>query len=302
MDSKEAKTPIDYETAMNMLLKSLEKSEVFQLRKHISKTVIGATILIFIIEIFMMGHIISIAKDTAAMNENISALQTMVMKVEQDVEDDSEPQPPIVEPIPTPIDAEKEPLTTEETINEIEAYYKAMTDLLIRQECTEEWFVEYKALLDEYKDIIDVPEQLADVYPENEILALEHCVEAEAHGGSLASKVNIANVIYNRTNDPDNWGDTFTSVINSPGQFSTTQPTITETTKLACEYAFLFPDTTDGAEYFNRGGPTDPSNQSLIWIMEDDIGHNFYKKSNKLLYENNIDTTNLNDNDDDSVG
>lgn len=284
---------IDYETAMNMLLKSLEKSEVFQLRRHITKTVVGAMVLLFVMEIFMMGHIITLTKNTTAINENVNSLQTMVMKVEQDVE---EVQPPVVESIPAPIVVEnQEPATVESTINDIEEYYKAMTDLLLRQECTEEWFVEYKALIDEYKDTVDIPEQIYDVYPELEITTLCHCVEAEAHGGSFASKVNVANVILNRVNDPDAWEDTISGVIMSPGQFTTTKPTITQATKLACEYAFLFPDTTDGAEYFNRGGPSDPANKSYTWIMEDDIGHNFYRKGNKIIVDTNLI-------DDDAVG
>ena len=109
-------------------------------------------------------------------------------------------------------------------------------------------------------------------------------------------------MIFNRVNNPDKWADTISGVINSPGQFSTNKPNITESTKLACEYAFLFPDTTNGAEFFNKAGPNNEANKNLEFVFEDDIGHNFYKsRNNKLLTDNNIDTTDITD-DSDSVG
>lgn len=285
-----SKPSLNYEEAMDMLLKSLEKSEVFQLRKHITKMILGVGAVLFALDIFIMGYIISLVDTTSAVKENITVLQQLAVQ--------SEAQPPTVEPIPENIETVSDN-SSNNMVSIAQEYYVVMNELMSRQECTEEWYIEYKALIDEYSDSVGEPDQLNQVFSESELALFYSCVETEVHGGSFAAKVNVANVILNRLNNEDKWGDTLTKVITSPNQFAYNRTSINESTKLAIEYAYQFPDTTQGAEYFNKGDASTGSNASLIYLFTDDAGHSFFKSKNKL--DNDDVLINIDDNDD-SVG
>lgn len=288
MNSTDSTKPsINYEEAMDMLLRSMEKSEVFQLRRHITKMVLGVGAVLLIFDIFIMGQILTLVENVASMKENVGVLQQLAVQ---------EVQPPVIEPIPE--EETEQPIPDNEQIVTIaQEYYVAMNDLMDRQECTEEWYLEYKALIDEYADSVGAPDDLTQVFTQEELNLFYACVETEVHGGSFASKVNVANVILNRLNNEDKWGNDLTTVITSPGQFTYHRTKIEDSTKLAVEYAYQFEDTTQGAEFFNSGSP---NTSSSTYLFTDEAGHSFYSgtKTNYITDDNDIMPINNNENED----
>ena len=135
---------------------------------------------------------------------------------------------------------------------------------------------QFKVFTDDNPGICEISDSLYDRFTNDDIMMMFSCVETEAYGGSFAGKVNVANVILNRVNDPNRWANTLTGVITGPGQFTYGRLTISDETRLACEYAYLFPDTTQGAEYFNKGAPDISANAGLVFIFEDELGHKLY--------------------------
>ena len=139
-----------------------------------------------------------------------------------------------------------------------------------------EWFIAYKSIIEEYSYIIDPPETIYDYFTEEELDLLFHVVQAEVGNEySFESKVNVANVIFNRfyhERFPDTLSDILVRDQFSPiadGRYKEVE--ITEDTILACEYAFMMEDTTDGCLFFD-------SNNTLNYqFVFNDGAHNFYK-------------------------
>lgn len=139
-----------------------------------------------------------------------------------------------------------------------------------------EWFIAYKSIIEEYSYIIDPPETIYDYFTEEELDLLFHVVQAEVGNEySFESKVNVANVIFNRfyhERFPDTLSDVLVRDQFSPiadGRYKEVE--ITEDTILACEYAFMMEDTTDGCLFFD-------SNNTLNYqFVFKDGAHNFYK-------------------------
>ena len=139
-----------------------------------------------------------------------------------------------------------------------------------------EWFIAYKSIIEEYSYIIDPPEAIYDYFTEEELDLLFRVVQAEVGDEySFESKVNVANVIFNRfyhERFPDTLSDIlvcdqFSSIAN--GRYIEVE--VTEDTILACEYAFILDDTTDGCLFFD-------SNNTLNYqFVFNDGAHNFYK-------------------------
>lgn len=139
-----------------------------------------------------------------------------------------------------------------------------------------EWFIAYKDIIQKYSNKIDPPETIYDYFCSEELDLLFHVVQAEIGDRySFEQKVNVANVIFNRLNH-ERFPDTLLDIL-TPDQFSTIssgsyeEVEVSETTILACEYAFLFDDTTDGCLFFD-------SNRVLKYeYVYNDGAHNFYK-------------------------
>ena len=139
-----------------------------------------------------------------------------------------------------------------------------------------EWFIAYKSIIEEYSYIIDPPETIYDYFSEEELDLLFHVVQAEVGDEySFESKVNVANVIFNRfyhERFPNTLSDIlvcdqFSSIAD--GRYREVE--VTEDTILACEYAFMLEDTTDGCLFFD-------SNNTLSYqFVFNDSAHNFYK-------------------------
>lgn len=76
-----------------------------------------------------------------------------------------------------------------------------------------EWFIAYKSIVEEYSYIIDPPETIYDYFSKEELDLLFYVVQAEVGDEySFESKVNVANVIFNRfyhERFPDTLSDIF---------------------------------------------------------------------------------------------
>lgn len=139
-----------------------------------------------------------------------------------------------------------------------------------------EWFIAYKSIIEEYSYIIDPPEAIYDYFTEEELDLLFRVVQAEVGDEySFESKVNVANVIFNRfyhERFPNTLSDILVCDQFSPiadGRYREVK--VSEDTILACEYAFMIEDTTDGCLFFD-------SNNTLNYqFVFNDSAHNFYK-------------------------
>ena len=144
----------------------------------------------------------------------------------------------------------------------------------------EEWFIEYKRITDTYRDYIDPPETIYDVFTQNEIDLMCRMVQTEIGMGDFEAKVHVADVVWNRMDDSA-WPDTITQIITSPNQFAYGKTSYTESTKLAVEYSFLFPDTTQGALAFHSLAKREKFG-GYDYIFTDPVGHHFYGKEGGL--------------------
>lgn len=137
-----------------------------------------------------------------------------------------------------------------------------------------ERFIAYKNLINEYAEWIDPPESIYDVFTDDEIYLMQRCIETETFEQDFDSKVNVASVILNRI-ESDKFSDNVHNII-VPVQFAFGRKNISEDTKLALEYAYMFGDTTDGALYFHSLSYRSKFN-GANYIFTDDAGHHFYK-------------------------
>lgn len=148
---------------------------------------------------------------------------------------------------------------------------------------TIEWFKNYRAIQNEYSEWIDADETIYDYFNADELELLFKIVETEVREDkNFDEKVNVVNVIFNRIEHEDFPVD-LTEVLTEYPQFSSyltgayKNIEVTETTRLACEYAFQFSDTTYGALYFDSTNGHSWADQNREYIFTDAIGHSFYR-------------------------
>ncbi len=141
----------------------------------------------------------------------------------------------------------------------------------------EEWFKQYKLLIEEHGDILGKPETIYDIFTQQELDLLFRVVQAEIGSEySFEQKCNVVSVIYNRLAD-ERFGNTINEILVGH-QFSTISSgaiykvTVDEKTILACEYVYQFGDTTSGALFFDSNGRL---NYKFLF---NDGAHNFYTK------------------------
>lgn len=138
-----------------------------------------------------------------------------------------------------------------------------------------EYFIAYKEIVDKYSYIIDPPETIYDCFTEDELNMFFRVVQAEIGDEySFDQKCNVASVILNRI-DHYKFSDKMFEIL-TPDQFETINNKryknvkISEDAVLACEYVFVFGDTTNGALFFD-------SNNTLKYnFLFNDGTHNFY--------------------------
>ena len=189
-----------------------------------------------------------------------------------------------VEVIPTPT---PQP-TPQPTPDPIEVALQDVEQRMVKLESVKdelEWFIGYKEIINDYEGILDSPESIYDVFSEEELDLLFRVVQAEVGDEwDFIHKTNVANVIFNRLySEEDDFAkqDTLSKVLVER-QFSTIssgrykQVEISELTILACEYAFMIQDTTNGCIAFRSD-----KNAPKIWNgwtrMYHDGAHWLYK-------------------------
>lgn len=141
-----------------------------------------------------------------------------------------------------------------------------------------EWFISYRSVIDKYSYILDPPETVYDYFSDEDIYLIQRAVETECYDQDFDSKCNVASVIFNRINDPEQrFGKTVTEVITADKQFVYGRKNISDSTKLAVEYAFEIVDTTNGCIGFHSNKKTEKFN-GWNYVFTDDIDHHFYKE------------------------
>lgn len=143
-----------------------------------------------------------------------------------------------------------------------------------------EWYLAYKSIVDTYSDFFDRPETIYDRFTDTELDLLFKVVQAEIGDEySFEQKINVASVIFNRLEHerfPDDLADIlvadqFSSI--SDGRYQKVE--VSDTTILACEYAFSIENTADGCLFF------DSNNKLKYKFVFTDGAHNFYKLHNE---------------------
>lgn len=165
------------------------------------------------------------------------------------------------------------------TRNSVENEYRQLMKERLKTEDKKEWFLKYKEFMGN-PDFEDKPETIYDFFSEQELDLLFCVVQAEIGDYSFDQKVNVANVIFNRITH-ERFGETLNEVL-VPSQFATisngriNRVKVDKDTILACEYAFLFADTTNGALFFDSDGSL-----NYEQIGNDGV-HNFYTLKEEL--------------------
>lgn len=185
------------------------------------------------------------------------------------------------------LELENKNLSTQEiALNEqIEQLYSVAMDEMELIEPIK--YTDKKVYLTLYKNIMSTaPDQPEDIYScatKEEIELICSVIEAEAGICDFNGKTSVANVIVNRYMNSDK---TWTEILKADGQFSTIsngaykRVTISDDTRLALEFAFLFgDDNSKDATYFRSGGDNDSwhnSSNKLEEVYFDDF-HHFYR-------------------------
>lgn len=145
-----------------------------------------------------------------------------------------------------------------------------------------QWFIQYKALNEEYSQWIEQKQSIYDNFSKEELQFLFMIVEAEVTGENhFDEKANVASVIFNRLEHED-FPNMVIDILTEKSQFSSysdgrfRKVKITETTELACEYAWMFGDTTGGALYFDSTNGNSWASKNLRFLFKDSVGHSFY--------------------------
>ena len=165
----------------------------------------------------------------------------------------------------------------EPTLDPFEVAINKMEEELIEISSIEdnmEWFINYKDIVSRYTMWISPPNSIYDCFTEEEINLIFRVVETETFECDFDSKVNVANVVFNRLEHGE-FGKTIKEIITTKNQFAYGRKNISEDTILAVEYAFMVEDTTNGALFFHSNKKTNTfcGNE---FIFQDEAGHNFY--------------------------
>ncbi len=139
-----------------------------------------------------------------------------------------------------------------------------------------ERFISYKCLIENYSYILDTPETIYDYYTDKELEMLFGVVQAEVGDEyTFEQKVNVASIIFNRIEHED-FPDEIYNVLSedqfqpiSDGRYKEVE--VSETTILACEYSFIFGDTTNGCLFFDSNGKLNYE------FVKNDGAHNLYR-------------------------
>lgn len=179
-----------------------------------------------------------------------------------------------------PIEFEKNPIIEPicEELTRKATYLYEVEKLEATTSSKEDWFVEYKKLQEEYSDVAEKHSTIYDNFSKKEIDLLFRVVQAEIGHHSFNQICNVVSVIFNRVED-GRFGYSLSGVLN-PSQFSTIgsgaiyKYNVSERVKLACEYVYIFGDTTGGALFFHSNEKSDSF--SGYTYKFSDGAHHFY--------------------------
>lgn len=141
----------------------------------------------------------------------------------------------------------------------------------------EQWFIAYKKIIEEYRDVIDPPLTIYDYLTDEEIYLIQRTVETECYDQDFMSKCNVASVVMNRIEIGGEFGNTIEEIITKENQFAYWRKDITESTVLAVEYAYQIEDTTDGCIAFRSDKKLDEW-YGWGYAFTDQCGHHFYRR------------------------
>ena len=124
---------------------------------------------------------------------------------------------------------------------------------------------------------ITYPDLYSD-FTKEEIYMIQRVVETETYTADINSKMNVASVVFNRLNHPNNkYGDDIVAIITAPNQFAYWRTEISDTTIEAIERVYKYGDTTNGCmAYRSDEYPQNWYSWELQFV--DDVGHGFYKE------------------------
>ena len=138
-----------------------------------------------------------------------------------------------------------------------------------------QWFLAYKEVIAKYPKELHKP-TIYESFSKEDLTLLYGVVQAETGNEySFVEKINVISVIFNRLNSGQY--SSLREVLTAPYQFADVVKgkEIDEKTILACEYVFLFGDTTDGCLAFRSDIAP---NKWHNWTYQfSDEAHNFYK-------------------------
>lgn len=131
-----------------------------------------------------------------------------------------------------------------------------------------------------YPMLINPPETIHDYATDEEFDMICRVVEAEISNGIIDQKINVATCIVNRYNSSDmSWYD----ILTEEHQFTTVENgmwnkvEVTESTRLACEYAWLFENEEVGnATYFKSGLDSWHDSSDKLEEVYEDGKHTYY--------------------------
>ena len=131
-----------------------------------------------------------------------------------------------------------------------------------------------------YPMLINPPETIHDYATDDEFDMICRVVEAEISNGNIDQKINVATCIINRYNGSDvSWSD----ILTEDNQFTTVENgmwnkvEVTESTRLAVEYAWLFENGDVGdATYFKSGSDSWHDSSDKLEEVYEDGKHTYY--------------------------
>ncbi len=175
----------------------------------------------------------------------------------------------------TPISYEIEEVEIDLESIRIQNYYKSLSSIdEIKTTSKMDWFIAYKKLNEQYSDLISYP-NIYEAFSEEDIQYLQRMVETETHGADFESKTHVAAVALSRVIN-ERFPDTLTKVITKPNQFCYGRKNISESTILACEYAYEIGTEVDGCLFFHSGAWKEKFN-GADYVTTDKVGHKFYR-------------------------
>lgn len=178
-----------------------------------------------------------------------------------------------------PVEDDATKTTLEDLINQMDKEIQGIPYDFYDMKQKQQWFIAYKEVISKYPKELHML-TIYDAYTEEELDLLFRIVQAEVGDEyDFDEKANVTSVIFNRLNSKNY--HSITDVLTAKNQFSTywngryRKVEIDEKTILACEYVFLFGDTTGGCYGFQMKYV--PGWNGWEYQFKDDC-HYFYKR------------------------